>query len=120
MTRINSGVEPYELSRQHLLAELREIKRIPNAVKNGRYSLKNIPENFKLGTGHVTFFYDKLGYLLHRYTKLRLEAVKRGYNVQDFSEAWRGCPLHLLNDWKETKQARELILQRIKERNENN
>jgi hypothetical protein len=33
MTRINVGVDPAELSTRHLIAELREIKRIPNLVK---------------------------------------------------------------------------------------
>lgn len=39
MTRIN--IVPVEkLYDQHLLAEHREIKRIPNVIKQGKYSLK--------------------------------------------------------------------------------
>jgi hypothetical protein len=39
MTRINVGVHPSELSTKHLIAEHREIKRIPNNVnfKNALY-----------------------------------------------------------------------------------
>jgi deoxyribonuclease (pyrimidine dimer) len=70
MTRINAGIRPAELVDQHLLAELREIKRIPNVVKQGKAKLDGIPERFSLGTGHVRFFYNKLGYLLRRYRSL--------------------------------------------------
>jgi hypothetical protein len=33
MTRINTGIPPKELTDKHLLAEHREIKRIPNCIK---------------------------------------------------------------------------------------
>ena len=33
MTRINVGILPKELSNKHLIAEHREIKRIPNCIK---------------------------------------------------------------------------------------
>jgi deoxyribonuclease (pyrimidine dimer) len=116
MTRINASIEPEELPSKLLLAELREVKRIPNVIKSGRYSMNGQPKQFTLNKGHVKFFYNKNGYLLSRYTKLRLEALKRGFNVQDFSGAWDGLPTELMNDWNETKQARELIIERIKER----
>ena len=41
MTRINL-VPPAELCDQHLLAEHRELTRIPNAVARGHYSLIEI------------------------------------------------------------------------------
>ena len=59
MTRINVGIPPADLNGRHLIAEHREIKRIPNLVNRGRYSLDNQPKLFKLGKGHVKFFYDK-------------------------------------------------------------
>ena len=49
MTRINVAIPPAELTNKHLLAEHREIKRIPNCVSRGKYNLKNIPPVFKLG-----------------------------------------------------------------------
>ena len=70
MTRINVGIPPAELNGRHLIAEHREIKRIPNLVNRGRYSLDNQPDTFKLGKGHVKFFYDKLLYLKRRYDSL--------------------------------------------------
>ena len=80
MTRINVGIPPAELNGKHLIAEHREIKRIPNLVNRGRYSLDNQPDTFKLGTGHVKFFYDKLLYLKRRYDKLYNEFFKNVYN----------------------------------------
>ena len=88
MTRINVGIPPAELNGRHLIAEHREIKRIPNLVNRGRYSLDNQPDTFKLGKGHVKFFYDKLLYLKRRYDALYNECRKRGFNVQNYSSAW--------------------------------
>ena len=116
MTRINCGVAAEELPDKILLAELREIKRIPNAIRNGRYSLQGIPEEFTLGTGHVKFFYDKLEYLWDRYQSLRIEALNRGFNVSDFSEAWNGVPPELMNGYIEKIRDREIIIMRINER----
>ena len=70
MTRVNIGIPPAELTGRHLLAEHREIKRIPNCVSKGRYNTDNIPDKFKLGTGHVKFFCNKLLYLKNRYLKI--------------------------------------------------
>ncbi|NJO65836.1 MAG: hypothetical protein HC836_49530 [Richelia sp. RM2_1_2] len=54
MTRINANISPKLLHYKHLLAESREIKRIPNAVKNGRVKLIDIPKKFTLGKGLTT------------------------------------------------------------------
>ena len=117
MTRINSDLPPSELSRQHLLAELREIKRIPNAVKSGRAKLNDIPKTFRLGAGHCKYFYNKLGFLLKRYKLLRQEALDRGYNVQDFSSAWDGIPNNLMGEYEGTEHDREIVRKRIIEKN---
>ena len=58
MTRINAGIPVETLHDKHLIAEHREIKRIPNCIAKGRYSLKDKPSKFVLGTGHVKFFYE--------------------------------------------------------------
>lgn len=113
MTRINVGIDPRELTREHLLAEHREIKRIPNMVRTGRISLDNIPDQFVLGQGHVKFFVNKLGYLLNRYKDIRDECYHRGYNVTDYSDAWIGIPEVLMGQWNHTQEAIELIRNRI-------
>jgi len=122
MTRINVGILPKELSDKHLLAEHREIKRIPNCIAKGKYNMDGIPDKFKLGTGHVKFFYNKLEYLFTRYVKLYLECKNRGFNVQNYSKAWDNLPEELLNNYEPTEDDRKLIQQRIiendKKRNE--
>lgn len=110
MTRINVGVPPRELSDKHLLAEHREIKRIPNMVYSGRAILKDIPKEFTLGKGHVKFFYDKLLYLRTRYMELYHECLLRGFKVTNYSSAW---PEHPTGDYIPSPRDRNLILERI-------
>lgn len=117
MTRINCGIPPSELTNKHLLAEHREIKRIPNAIKSGRFSLKNQPKEFVLGTGHVKFFYDKLKYLKIRYDQIYLECVKRKFNIKNYSSAWEGISDEYMKDYSPTEKDVEIIRKRIKEKN---
>ncbi len=81
MTRINV-VPPEELCDQHLLAEWRELTRIPNGIVNNKFKLDTpIPKTYRLGEGHVRFFLDKLGYLCERYIIILQECNKRGFRV---------------------------------------
>ena len=84
MTRIN--VVPVEvLTDKHLLAEYKEITRPFNKVRKrvdaGTIKNVSIPLAYCLGTGHETFFFNKLGYLLDRYELLFNALVSRGFNV---------------------------------------
>ena len=116
MTRINVGIPPAELINQHLIAEHREIKRIPNCIAKGKYNMEGIPDKFKLGTGHVKFFYNKLLYLKKRYISLYNECVKRGFNVQNYISAWDNVPQKLMNDYKVRANDCRIIRQRINDR----
>lgn len=116
MTRINCGIPPAELTGKHLIAEHREIKRVPNVIKKGKYSMKGQPKEFTLGTGHVKFFYDKQQYLFERYKDLLDECKKRGFNVTDYSDAWTGVPIELMNNYNPTERDRQIVRERIKER----
>lgn len=81
MTRINV-VPVEELCDQHLLAEHRELTRIPNGIASGRHTnFNNIPPTYRLGAGHVTFFLNKLAFLSQRYSALHDECKRRGFNV---------------------------------------
>lgn len=86
MTRINL-IEPKFLTDQHLFAEYREITRIFPLVKNAQakqsYSkiITKIPANYKLNSGHVLFFYNKLEFIEKRYFALRDEVLNRGFNI---------------------------------------
>jgi hypothetical protein len=116
MTRINVGYPVKQLTGKHLIAEHREIKRIPNAIRTGKAIVKDIPSEFTLGKGHVKFFYDKLLYLRNRYKELYIECLRRGYKVTYYGLAWQGVPANLMNDWVPTEEAKQLIEQRINEK----
>ena len=116
MTRINASIQPFELSNSMLFAEYREAKRIPNTIKSGKAVLKDIPKQFKLEKNHVKFFYDKILYLKRRSDALYIECLKRGINAPDYSDCYKDIPSHLFNDWRETKESRELLKERINKR----
>ena len=115
MTRINSGIKPNELPGKLLLAEHREIIRIPNCINSGRAIIKDLPSVFTLGKGHVKFFYSRLEYLRKRYILLYEECLKRGYKVTDMSGSFI-YRQDLYNDWEETEEARALLIERITSR----
>lgn len=116
MTRINVGIPVKQLTDKHLMAEHRELKRIPNVVSRGRYNLKTSPKEFTLGKGHVSFFYDKLGYLRDRYIELYNECRARGFNVQSYLSSWDGVPSHLMNSYTPTEKDIKIVSERIADR----
>ena len=118
MTRISSSIEPIELCDKMLIAEHREIIRIPNTIKSGKakVDLSTIPLDFKLGSGHVIFFYNKLKYLHNRYLQLYKECIDRGFNIQDYSNCFLDLPTNLYKDWEETEETRRIVKERINKR----
>lgn len=82
MTRINV-VPVINLCDQHLLAEHREITRIPSCLYKGKlkYEYADRSPTYILGPGHVKFFTNKLGWLLKRYNELGDECARRGFKV---------------------------------------
>jgi len=91
MTRINAGIRARLLTDEHLLAEHREIKRIPSLFKKRLESSKfdDIPKVFSLGSGHVKFFLDKGDYTCGRYEELRYECINRNFTVTDYFDNWK-------------------------------
>jgi hypothetical protein len=116
MTRINAGIPPSELVDKHLLAEHREIKRIPNVIRKGKFNMDNQPKEFKLGSGHVKFFYDKLEYLRLRYNTLYDECIKRGFNVTYYGSAWNDIDSKYFGNYQPTENDIKIIKERINER----
>lgn len=82
MTRINV-VPVDELTDNFILAEYFELPRlfplIGKAIERGD---NEVPETYRLGTGHMRFFYDKLTYLFRRFEQLDNEGAKRGLNLK--------------------------------------
>lgn len=116
MTRISVGVRAIELCDAHLIKERIELLRIPNAIKSGKAVVKNIPHKFTLGTGHVKFFYDKLGYLQQRYIELTAECIERDFKITDFSDSFKDLPPNLCNNYEETEQDRLIVVDRVNDR----
>ena len=116
MTRISVGIRAIELCDAHLIKERVELVRIPNAIKSGKAVIKNIPKEFTLGTGHVKFFYDKIGYLHKRYNELTNECLDRGFNITDFSDSFCDIPLGLYKNYNETIRDRKIVADRVNER----
>jgi len=107
MTRINAGIPVSVLSDQHLLAEHRETKRIPNT----RFK-SSIPKHFTLGSGHVLFFSDKRSYTLNRYMDIHNECIRRGFRVGDYSGSWKNSMEHD-NPFVPTSEDTKTVVDRI-------
>lgn len=77
MTRINT-IDPADLLDQHLMAEYRELPRIFGVADPRRSGL---PSSYRMGAGHVLFFFDKTSWLAQRHAAIVRELVVRGYNL---------------------------------------
>lgn len=146
MTRINL-VPVQELTDQHLFAEFREIKMVPKSLRRSLQAawqrefdkndsndfseerrrlavaavLKRIPAQFTLGTGHVSFFYDKGAYLSNRFLELREELARRGVNFDrssklDSAGVYAEVPITFFKNYTPTPEALILIRERIAEK----
>lgn len=121
MTRVNL-ISPLCLYDQHLLAEWREIPRIPNAIrkllktKNSFEILKDIPLSYTLGTGHVKFFYNKLQFIKNRHDSLKTEGFKRGLNLDSITIVLEDIPEIFKKDFVPNEKDVTLNLSRISEK----
>ena len=120
MTRINSAIPVRCLTDEHLLAEHREIKRLPYCLRRSLESsnslVSRIPKEFVLGRGHVTFFLDKMQFTLKRYQQLHEECLRRNFKVADYSDNWRSVELEYMKDYTPTSAERSLLVERITQR----
>jgi len=117
MTRINL-IAPEKLTRLHLIAEYKELPRVFNLVrkriqKDQHPSDCQIPKTYRLGPGHVTFFYDKLLFLKNRQTSLVNEMKSRGYNPNFGTPDLSDIPTEWLGSYEPTSEAIQLSQQRI-------
>lgn len=88
MTRINV-IPVQDLCDQHLIAEHREMTRIPNKLASGKTNmdLSDLPKRYTVrtednlsgGKGHERFFINKLAWLRTRYGELITELKSRGF-----------------------------------------
>ena len=117
MTRINSAIPVECLTDEHLLAEHREIKRLPSFHLKHSKTNNREPKEFCLGSGHVLFFVNKGKFTYDRYVKIHNECLKRGFNVADYSVNWLSTKNN--TNWQEyspTEIEKNLLIDRITER----
>ncbi len=122
MTRINC-IPPDGLTTAHLVAEYRELPRIfglvrAAIVRGERPDDPRNPRDYRLGPGHVRFFYPRLGYLARRQEALIAEMLRRGYapSFTDPAGLLIDIPVEWHGDWTPSEQALALNRGRIAER----
>ena len=125
MTRINV-VPPAEICDQQLIAEWRELTRIPNGIVAGKYviDLEAIPAQYTVrtednpdgGKGHMKFFFNKLKYLYRRYKAIRDELAQRGMPRRSmWPEDFDFSMIGLWGEYEPTREAMNLNRKRIAE-----
>lgn len=113
MTRVNSHIPVKNLTDQHLLAEHREIKRLPALYTLWLRKPKDLPDSFRLGTGHVLYLIDKGHYTFQRYLAIHAECKERGFKVTDYSENWNVYELAHYKTIPFSQESMSLIIDRI-------
>lgn len=113
MVRINL-LKPEQLADQHLVAEYNEILMLLGHVKKFP-KINEMPKDYCLGKGHITFFKNKLLYLKKRHEEIKKEMKKRGYTTNKTINL-KLYDSELANDWKPKECDKELIRKRITEK----
>lgn len=110
-----------------MIAEIHEITRVYGLVRKAqerkinKYNFKDKikqPQAYTMGTGHVYFMYDKLGFITKRYYELNDEAKRRGYNVNpiDKNSLTAGIQDWWFGEYKPTQEAIDINRKRIQDR----
>lgn len=119
MTRINV-VPPSELHTKFLVAEYREIVRVFALARQSQYSMHKVkqPDVYTLGTGHVKYFYNRLGFITERYDSLCQEMLSRGFkcNRVPKEDLHQGIEKNMFFNYKVTEEALRINRERILER----
>lgn len=120
MTRINV-VPVTELHNKHLLAEYRELPRVFGAARKWYEQGKRhdeLPTTYRLGKGHVLFFYTRLGYCWKRQHELFRECINRNFQVrlEPTRELIAWAPPWMMHDYTPTRNALRINRERIEER----
>lgn len=126
MTRINC-VPVEELTREHLIAEYRELPRVSGLIWKwyNKTHAKILgmdvfvspvaPKAYTMGKGHVKFFYDKGEWLRKRFEEeIVPEMQRRGYTTNHTK--YRLHPEGYNLNWEPNHEAISISRQRIEER----
>ena len=113
MVRINI-INPKFLTDQHLIAEYNEMLMLVGYVK--KYPcIKDIPERYVLGKGHMKFFKNKLLYIKKRHENIKKEMRKRNFKAEKtiYIEKF---PKKLKNDFKPSEKDKKITNKRLMEK----
>lgn len=113
MTRINC-VPPNELTNKHLVAEYRELPRVRHAYP--RKTAPTIPATYRMGKGHVTFFYNKGQWLVKRHDALIHEMRNRNFTVNMPPLNLDHWPIECMQDWQPNATDLQTNRQRLSKR----
>lgn len=111
MTRINVA-PPADLTDQHVFAEWRELPRAWGTAR--KLSPREVVSTFRLGAGHLLFFYDKTGWLACRHAELTEECIGRGIRIT-IRPPLEPIP-GLDGDWTPDAEARAISAARLRAR----
>ncbi|MBS3108094.1 endonuclease V [Candidatus Woesearchaeota archaeon] len=111
MVRINL-INPKKLADQHLIAEYNEILMLLGYIRK-HPRLKDIPNDFHLGKGHMLFFKNKLGYIKNRFESVKKEMQRRNFHASKNLNLSKFSINHLKN-WKPKIIDIKLIKKRIR------
>lgn len=120
MTRINT-INPNHLVDAHLLAEYRELPMVIGSLKRSlrtrtpQQIAKRVPSAYTLNKGHVSFFFNKQGYLIRRFTNLCVELRRRGYDIkpEERNIDFEAFPMEFREDWHPDMAAHHINIERI-------
>jgi len=117
MTRINC-IPVEELTDKHLRAEFYELPRVFTAIERQEGKPSDLPTTYRMGTGHVRFFYDKALWLAGRLNDIADEMMRRGWNVDDDKlnavfKRIEELPSWSMNDWQPDEEAQAINRARI-------
>lgn len=119
--RCNCGINPKNLTDEHLFAESRELKMLPSLFKRvGNKNINKVPTKFTLGPGHMLFFLYKSIYTLNRYHQVLSECHNRNISVDDESYRWDIYQNSTsVSNYQETGKEKQILVNRISEKIKN-
>lgn len=129
MTRINC-IDAYHLTNKHLLAEYRELPRIFKSILDNLVQDKDVKrieeDDYRLGEGHMTFFNNKLNFLVKRYDRIIAILKVRKFNLSDSYNSYVKKMIkeleedrrthNLFKDWKPSLRDEAININRLIER----
>ncbi|QIG67968.1 bifunctional endonuclease V/N-glycosylase UV enzyme protein [Rhizobium phage RHph_Y68] len=120
MTRINL-IPPSNLHPKHLQGEYYELPRVLSsvrkAIERGRQpsDYAHLTE-YRMGSGHVTFFYTRLDFLQVRFSLLVNELLSRGIKINRYNLVDYVIPKEWYGIWTPSDAEIEISRQRINSR----